>query len=131
MLTTPHLLLFHFHVFNESVKSRAASGELDARTGSVFAGVAGEAERGGWWVEEGSGGNRGRRWERMEDVGGCALVVMNVPPVKKNSVSLPQRGRNKGGGGEREEMWEEMLRERMCCVDGAEFSAAGQTLLPS
>lgn len=28
--------------------------------------------------------------------------------VKKNSVSLPGRERNKGGGGERE-MWEEML----------------------
>lgn len=52
-------LLFHFHVFNESVKSRAAVGELDARTGSVFAGVAGEGERGGWWVEEGLGERRG------------------------------------------------------------------------
>lgn len=119
--TTPlHLLLFHFHVFNESVKSGAADGELDARTGSIFAGVAGEGERGGWWVEEGSG-EEGAAVGAHRGCGGCGLVVMNVAPVKKNSVSLPRRGRNKGGGGERKEMlW-----------DGAEFSAAGQTLLPS
>lgn len=56
-------------------------------------------EDGGW--SGGSGGEEGAAVGAHGGCGGCGLVVMNVAPVKKNSVSLPRRGRNKGGGGER------------------------------
>lgn len=57
-------------------------------------------ERGG---EKGVGGGGGV--QRMWGLQGCCN---ECTAVKKNSVSLPGRERNKGGGGERE-MWEEML----------------------
>lgn len=65
-------------------------------------------------------------WRLWGLQGGCNECTA----VKKNSVSLPGRERKRKVVKGEMEMWEEMLRNRMCCVDGAEFSAARQTLLP-
>ncbi len=82
----------------------------------------GKEERRGW-REGGGGGLYG-------GCGGCRVVVMNVLQLKRILCHFPGEREIKVVEGERE-MWEEMLRNRMCCVDGAEFFAAVKTLHPS
>lgn len=105
-------------VFNESFKSRTAAGGGYIHFLYFTCAMAREKESRGL----GGGGARG-------GCGGCRVVVMNVLQLKRILCHFPGEREIKVVAGERE-MWEEMLGNRMCCVDGAEFFAARRTLLP-